>query len=87
MSTQVSAYISDETKATMEHYSAAYGVKKGYLIENALDHYLQALHEIPEEFITPAKVVLTDESFQSVLDMIDNPPEPTKALRELMSED
>ena len=87
MSTQVSAYISDETKATMEHYSAAYGVKKGYLIENALDHYLQALHEIPEEFIIPTKIVLTDASFQKVLDMIDNPPEPTDALKVLMRGD
>ena len=87
MSTQVSAYISDETKATMEHYSALYGVKKGYLIENALNHYLQALHAIPEEFIIPTQIVLSEESFQHVLDTMDNPPEPTEALRELMRGD
>ena len=84
MSTQISAYISDETKNTMEHYSTTYGVKKGFLIENALDHYLQALYEIPEEFIVPAKIVLDDESFDKVADIMENPPKPTKALMELM---
>ena len=84
MTTQVSAYISNETKASMEHYSATYGVKKGYLIENALNHYLQALYEIPEEFIIPSQLVLTKESAKMVMDMMENPPEPTQALIDLM---
>ncbi len=84
MSKQISAYISNETQANMEHYSATYGVKKGFLIEHALDHYLQALYEIPEEFIIPSKLVLTDKSFQMVMDMMENPPEPTQALIDLM---
>ncbi|RLA69701.1 MAG: hypothetical protein DRG30_09925 [Epsilonproteobacteria bacterium] len=77
MSKQISAYISNETQENMEHYSATYGVKKGFLIENALDHYLQALYEIPEEFIIPSKLVLSDKSFQMAMDMIGNPPEST----------
>lgn len=85
MTTQVSAYISNETRANMEHYSATYGVKKGYLIENALNHYLQALYEIPEEFIIPSQLVLSRESFDKVLDMIENPPEPSQALIDLMN--
>jgi len=87
MTTQVSAYISNETKATMEHYSATYGVKKGFLIENALDHYLQALYAIPEEFIVPSKLVLTKASFDRVVEMMENPPEPTQALIDLMRRD
>jgi uncharacterized protein (DUF1778 family) len=84
MSKQISAYISSETQASMEHYSVTYGVKKGFLIENALDHYLQALYAIPEEFIIPTKLVLSLESFQMVTDMMENPPEPTQELKELM---
>ncbi len=87
MSKQISAYISDDTQKNMEHYSEIYGVKKGFLIENAIDHYLQALYEIPEEFIIPSKIVLSDESSKKVMDMVENPPEPTEALKELMKFD
>ena len=81
---QISANISNETKENMERYSTAYGVKKGFLIENALEHYLQALQEIPEEFIVPTKIVLSDESFQQVTEMMEHPPKPDDALKELM---
>lgn len=84
MAKQISAYISNETQAKMEHYSATYGVKKGFLIENALEHYLQALYTIPEEFIIPSKIVLSDSSFETVMDMVDNSPEPTKELIDLL---
>jgi len=84
MTKQISAYISSETQMKMEHYSATYGVKKGFLIENALEHYLQALYTIPEEFIIPSKLILSEASFNSVLEMMKNPPEPTQALMDLM---
>jgi len=87
MSLQISAYISDDTKKDMEHYSATYGVKKGYIIENAIDFYLQALYEIPEEFIVPVKITLSDESFEEVVKSLESSQEPTDALKELMSED
>ena len=41
--TQISAYISYDTKALVEAYSKKSGVKKGFLIEDALLHHLQAL--------------------------------------------
>jgi len=87
MTTQVSAYISNETKENMEHYTSTYGVKKSFLIENALDHYLQALYSIPEEFIIPSKLILSKSSFEKVVDMMENPPEPTQALIDLMRSD
>lgn len=86
MSVQVSAYISDETKENMEHYSEMYGIKKGYLIENAISHYLQAMYEIPEEFVIPTNIHLTKDSFEKVADSIEKPPAPTKKLVELMRE-
>jgi len=84
MSKQISAYISSETQAKMEHYSVTYGVKKGFLIENALEYYLQALYAIPEEFIVPSQLVLSEPSFERVIEMMENPPEPTQALIDLM---
>lgn len=38
--TQVSAYISEETKAEIEAYVKRRGIKMGYLIEEALRHHL-----------------------------------------------
>ena len=84
MTTQVSTYISNETKMNLENYSATHGIKKGFLIENALNHYLQALEAIPEEFIVPTSIVLSKESFEKVVEMMENPPEPTQALIDLM---
>jgi len=87
MTTQISAYISNETKANLEKYSVMNGIKKGFLIENAINHYIQALESIPSEFIVPTNIVLSKESFEWVMEMNKNPPEPTQALIDLMRED
>ena len=87
MSVQISAYVSDETKENLERYSAVYGVKKGYLIENAINHYLQALYEIPEEFMVSANISIDKASYEKVIDLVNNPPKPSAALVELMRED
>lgn len=83
--TQISAYISDVTKEQVEQYSEAHGVKKGHLVEQALLHHLQALRELPADIIIPPKLELTAKSFETVVDLIKNPPPATQALRELMA--
>ncbi len=84
--TQVSAYISQETKAQVEAYVKRHGVKKAFLIEDALQHHLQALREIPEDLIIPSRLVLTDEAMALVAKRIDEKEQPTEALRELLRE-
>ena len=84
--TQVSAYISEETKAEIEAYVKRRGVKKAYLIEEALQHHLQALREIPEDLIIPSRLVLTDEAMTEIADRISQEDEPTEALKALLSE-
>ncbi len=84
--TQVSAYISQETKAQVEAYVKRHGVKKAFLIEDALQHHLQALREIPEDLIIPSRLVLTDEAMAQVAKRIDEEDQPTEALRELLRE-
>ena len=81
--TQISAFISDSTKQALEEYAEAHGVKKGYLIEAALLHHLQALRELPLDVIIPARLVVTNDSGQAVLKQIDKPQRPTQAMREL----
>ena len=53
--TQISAYVSQSTKALLERYADAHGVKKAHLVEEALLHHLQALHELPADVIIPAR--------------------------------
>jgi hypothetical protein len=83
--TQISAHISQETKEKVERYAAAHGVKKGALVEQALLHHLQALHELPADLVIPPRLELTADSFAQVAELISKPRKPTKALRELMS--
>jgi uncharacterized protein (DUF1778 family) len=83
--TQISAYISNETKELVERYADTHGVKKGRLVEEALLHHLQALRELPADVLIPPRIVLSDESFRHVSDLVLRPRKPTKALRELMS--
>ena len=51
MSTQISAHISDETKAQLEAFVTSRGVTRARLIEDALQHHLQALREIPDDLV------------------------------------
>ena len=84
MTTQVSAYISNETKVMFENFSNKSGQKKGFIIEQALLHYINAHQELPADVIVPASITVSKEVFEDVI-MADR--EPTEALRKLMNED
>ena len=84
--TQVSAYISEETQAEVEAYVKRRGVNKAYLIEEALQHHLQALREIPEDLIIPSRLVLTDEAMAAIAEHITQKDQPSEALKALFRE-
>lgn len=81
--TQISAHISADTKARLERYVRNTGITRGYLVEQALLHHLQALEDLPSGCIVPVQVVLTEKSARQVLDLVNQPPEPSAALRRL----
>ena len=83
--TQISAYISEDTKEQVERFASAHGVKKGALVEQALLHHLQALRELPADIIIPPRLELSEASFTEVTKLIAKPRKPTKALRALMA--
>ena len=87
MATQISAVISDETKERLERYARANGLKKGYLIENALLHHLQAIEHLPQEVIIPAKLAVSREVLADISAMIENPEDPTEAMTALFESD
>ncbi len=83
--TQISAYISKDTQGLIEAYTKKSGVKKSFLVEEALLHHLQALKEIPLDIMIPARITLSAQAMQQVMDLLANPPEPNAALLDLMA--
>ncbi|HJW93786.1 MAG TPA: hypothetical protein VJ901_09220 [Thermoanaerobaculia bacterium] len=80
---QMSALVSESTRDLLERYVRATGVKKGHLIEQALRHHLQALHELPADVVVHPALVVTRKSGEAVLRQMRS-GKPTKALHKLM---
>lgn len=85
--TQISAFISAETRALLDSYAEAHGVKKAWLIEVALLHHLQALKELPSDVIIPPRLVLARASAERVLQRLANPEAPTPAMEALFADE
>jgi len=45
---------------------------------------MESRTELPDEALIPARLVLDDRVFDLVVDLLESPPAPTEALRELM---
>ena len=83
---QISAIVSDETQRLLDATVQKRGMKKEFVIETALRHYLLALNAVPGEFITPPVLTVTPESWRSVTAALADTSEPTPALRELLGD-
>lgn len=66
MSVQISAYIGENVKEKLEDYSASHGMKKGFLIENAIEYYLQALYELPSNVVVPSSITISQETYKKI---------------------
>lgn len=85
-STQISATVSSETKKLLDAYTRRRGVKKSFVIEEALRRHLLAVAETPEEYLASPVIRVTSESMRRLAEMLESPAEPTPALRELLRE-
>jgi hypothetical protein len=81
--TQISAQISEATRELMERHVRQTGVKKGHLVEQALLHHLQALDELPAEFIIRPRLVVSRGTGEEMFGHAES-AKPTPALRKLM---
>ncbi|MEI7704896.1 MAG: hypothetical protein WCK73_09885 [Deltaproteobacteria bacterium] len=81
---QVSAQISESTRELMERYVRRAGVKKGHLIEQALLHHLQALEELPGEYIVHPRLVVSRKTGAAMLREAGAAESTPGALRDLM---
>jgi uncharacterized protein (DUF1778 family) len=81
---QISTTVSAATKDKLDRFAESRGLKKNFVVEQALLFFMAARRELPDEALVPARIVLEDESFDRVVRMLDKPPAPTEGLRELM---
>ena len=84
--TQISAYISMDTKERMERHVRAHGITRAHLIDQALLFHLQALESLPLDAVVPARVVLTTESAERVRELNTRPPKPTADMKRLFDD-
>jgi uncharacterized protein (DUF1778 family) len=82
---QISAQISEATKRRLDQYARETGMKKGRVVEDAITRHLDALDEIPADYIVPTRIVVSAESWDTMVEQIEKPAEPTPELRELMN--
>jgi uncharacterized protein (DUF1778 family) len=81
---QISATVSAATKERLDRFTESHGLKKNYVVEQALLYFMEARKELPDEALVPARLVLDDKAFDRLVELLDRPPAPTDALRELM---
>ena len=81
---QIAATISAATKEKLDRFAESRGLKKNFVVEQALLYFMEARRELPDEAFIPTRIVLEDDAFDRVADQVSNPPAPTAALRELM---
>lgn len=85
--TQISAMVSSDTKERLERLVRATGVKKGYVLEMALRHHLQALLELPPSAIIPPRVVVSRATGEELARRIRSPRRTSRDLSDLMAPD
>lgn len=81
---QISATISAATKEKLDRFTQSHGLKKNYVVEQALLYFMEARTQLPDEALIPARLVVEDEAFEQIVELLEHPPAPTEALRELM---
>ena len=81
---QISATISAATKEKLDRFTESHGLKKNFVVEQAILYFMEARRELPDEALVPARLVLDDKAFDRIVDLLESPPAPTEALRELM---
>ena len=84
-STQISAFISSETSDELERYTDARGLKKAYVIEQALRYHLRALKELPAEVIVPSQLVVSARTGAHLAERMKKPRKPTPAMKALFA--
>ena len=81
---QVSATISAATRDKLDNFTEQLGLKKNFVVEQALLFYMESRRELPDEAFIPTRLVLDDERFDELVARLGTAAAPTDRLVELM---
>lgn len=81
---QVSATISATTKDRLDRFTEQQGLKKNFVVEQALLYFMDSRRDLPDEAFVPARIVLDDATFDALVERLERPEPPTARLIELM---
>jgi hypothetical protein len=81
--TRISANISGATHEQLERFVRTRGMKKGFVIEQALLHHLRASHELPEDAVIPPRLVIDHDSGLRVMERLQAGEQPSPAMEAL----
>jgi uncharacterized protein (DUF1778 family) len=81
---QVSATISAETKEKLDRFTEQLGLKKNFVVEQALLFFMESRRELPDEAFIPTRLVLDDAQFDALVARLAAPLAPSDQLVELM---
>lgn len=84
---QISATISEATKEKLDRFTESHGLKKNFVVEQALLYFMEARRDLPDEALIPTRLMMEDKAFDRLVDLLQGLPEPTEALHELMRGD
>ena len=59
---QISATVSVATKEKLDRFSESHGLKKNFVVEQALLYFMEARRELPDEALLPARLVVEDQA-------------------------
>lgn len=82
--TQVSATISAATKDKLDRFTEQLGLKKNFVVEQALLFFMESRRDLPDEAFVPTRLVLDDEAFDQLIARLEAPAAPTDRLIGLM---
>ncbi|MDP1822115.1 MAG: DUF1778 domain-containing protein [Archangium sp.] len=68
----------------MDRFTESRGLKKNFVVEQALLYFMESRSELPDEAFIPTRIVLGNAAFDRLVKLLKRPPKPTRALIELM---
>ncbi len=84
---QISSEVSEDVRLQLDRFTRARGLKKGYVLEQALASYMLAVQELPADLIVPARIVVSAESFAAIVAEIEGSPVQTPPMTALLTGD
>ncbi len=81
---QISAAISEATKEKLDRFTERHGLKKDFVVEQALLYFMETRTQLPDKVLVPVRLVIEDAAFDRIAALVAEPPLATAALRELL---